>query len=898
MVTLSQPNFTAGELTPLAQGRTDLLKFAAALRTCKNWIIRPHGCLMNRQGLRYVSGTKVNAKKSILIPFVFNDTQSYMLEFGELYVRVYSNGSTASIAEVATPYLESDLQSLQYAQSADVLTVTLSSRTQYELRRTSSTTFTFLPVTYDDGPFLTANTNKQIVAYASATTGTVTLTANSPIFAATHVSGLFYLQQQNVGDVAPWEPTKLLTSGAASPVGLIRRNDGKTYKCVAAAVSAANTATGSIPPTHTEGVQLDGDAGKIASFADVCGVSWLYMDSGFGIIRITGFTSPTIVTGTVVKQLPSTVVGGITVAFGPFTFSGDGATKSFTPLAATTTTDPTKYVVTIGGVIQDPATYTVTVGGPILFVAAPAVGTNNIIVNQVAANNRSYIWAFGAWSPNQGYPTTVTYFQDRLFYAGSQGQPQAVWASKTGVYTSFGTSVPSQDDDALTFLLNARQINTISDLISLESLITGTSSAIWRVTAGIDEVLTPSTVGFKPQNYFGSYTTRSVNVGDSAIYAQTDGRRVRDLQYEYQFDKFRGNELSLLAEHMFPYGTTIKGLNYEQTPFSLVHVTRSDGLVPTLSYLREQDVLGWSLYETAGVIESMRSIPENGVTATYAIVRRNIDGNDVRYIEKFANREYATIEDAFFVDAGISYDYRNTTAVTLTITGGTLWNNTEALTVTASTVGIFNSGVDTGNEVWLYDADGNKIRLRYISFVGTNVVTAVPIGVVPASLRGTATTIWSLTRKVFAVPHLNGEAVSILADGMDVDPQTVTTSQVTLLHPAAVVHIGLPYHSDLETLDFNVQNAESVRAKTKTIPQVTLLLYSTRGVYVGPDFDHLDEFAQREYEDLQDAIEPVSDILMAPVRTRIDKSGRICVRQSRPLPITILGLQPDIEFGS
>lgn len=903
MVTLTQPNFSSGELTPLAHGRTDLTKYGTGLRTCRNWIIRPHGCLMNRAGLQYQASTKYSgAQKSRLIPFVFSDAQSYIMEFSAGSVRVFSNGAAVLNGgvqiDLASPYVEADLPNLQFTQSADVLTVTLKRVSQYELKRTSTApiAFSFAPVSYNDGPFLAQNTDDQIQVYASATTGTVTLTSTRAIFNTNHVGGLFRLEQENVGDVPPWEPTKLIASAAASPVGILRRNDGKTYKCVAAATAASNTATGSIPPSHDSGVQMDGDGNKVASFADVVGVSWLYLDSGFGIVRITAFTSATQVTGTVVRNLPATVVGGPATAHGPFTFNGDGVTTVFSPLTGNTSTDPSKYVVTVAGNIQDPATYTVTQpGGAITFVGAPVAGTGNVVVTQISANNRSSLWNFGAWSNDQGYPATATYFQDRLFYAGTTGQPQGVWSSKTGQYTMFGTSVPSQDDDALTFFLNARKINAITDLIALESLLAVTSSGVWRVTDGTDEILTPSTVGFKPQNFIGgSAAVRSIDIGDSAIYAQTDLRRVRDLLFNFQFDKFTGSELSILAEHLFPFGTSIVRLDYAQFPFSLVHAVRSDGVVPTLSYLRDQEVLGWSTYDTQGVIEDSVSIPENGITATYVIVKRTVNNASVRYIERFANREFADIVDAFFVDAGATYDGRNTTGTTIQAFGSA-WNGGGSVTLSSST-SIF-APTDVGSEIW-FTGETPKTRFLITQYQGSEQVAASPIADVPVELRNTPTTSWTFARIVITgLSHLEGEAVAILADGMDVDPQTVSGGQVTLGHAGGVVHVGLGYESDIETLDFNVPGAPTVRAKTKTIPSVNALFYATRGVSVGPDEDHLDEIAQREDEDYDDPIALQTGLVRVPVPTTPDVSGRIFIRQNRPLPATVVAIMPDVEFG-
>lgn len=902
-----QPAFSGGEITPLAHGRTDVAKYGVALKKCRNFIIRPHGCLMNRPGSQYIATTKYSGeKRSKLIPFVFSDSQSYVLEFGEGYIAIYADGlvigNTVSVAitnitiggtpskrtittaaphlavlggtvviadvigtgsyapngtwtvlevvsptvlkikgvasptgsytsggtlavaqEIASPYLESDLPNLRFAQSADVLTVTSGRLPQYELRRIGANSFTFTQVVYNDGPFMDVNSDNRTVQ-ASAATGAVTLTASDPIFTADHVGGLFYLEANNFSALKPWEPQKVIATGGASPVNQVRRNDSKVYLCTAAPATATDTATGSIPPTHEEGTQMDGDGNPVSGVASVVGVSWTYGDSGYGIVLISGFTDSTHVTGTVIRQLPASVVSGATD-----------------------------------------------------------------------------LWAPGAWSDANGYPRVVVYFQDRQFFASTEAQPQTVWASKTALYKDFGFSVPSQDDDTLAFTLNARQINGITDLIPLESLIASTSTAVWEISAGQDNVLKPSTVGFRRQNATGAASVQSVDVGESALYVQSGGRKLRDLIFDFSVNKFTGGEVSLLAEHLFPYGTSIARLDYAKEPFSLVHCVRSDGIVPVLAYLREQEVNAWSTFDTDGDYEDFCSIVEStGVISTYVIARRDINGSSVRYIERFANREFANISDAYFVDAGISYDGRNTTSVTMMVSGGTNWTTDEALTLTASSASgwdAFSVG-DIGNEIVLDDGN-DQVRLKITGFTLLTQVTVNPVTTVPSQFRGVATTDWSFAKDVFSgADHLEGKTVSILADGMDVDEQIVIGGSVSLQVPASVVHVGLPFVSDMETLDVNLPGSESVRNRTKSIPKVTALVYASRGIFIGPDEAHLDEVPQRLYEDYADPTGVLTGRAEIPIPTTPDKDGKIFIRQSRPLPLTVLALLPEIEFGA
>lgn len=904
MTTLTQPNFASGELTPLASGRTDLTKYGTALRQAKNLVIRPHGCAMNRPGSFFLAETKFGVtKKSRLVPFVFSEDSAYMLEFTEGFVRVY-DPATIFVLEYVTPYLESDLDTLQFTQSADVLTITCKRVAQREIRRTAITpTFAITQPAYNAGPFLTQNSDQSIQVAVSAVTGVVTITSSAAIFAATHVGALFRVEQEDVSSIKPWEPTKIIKTAAISPVGEIRSNDGKTYQCVAPVPGGGvvNTATGSIPPTHDSGTQMDGDGNKIASFADIVGVSWLYLDSGFGVIRITGFTTSTQVTGTVLRRLPSTVVGSAAAVSGPFSFTGTGVATVFGPLTGNTSVVAADYIVTLDGELVDPTLYTVTQpNGNITFAVAPGNGVAIRVTQLAAGAKRTSLWSFGAWSDNQGYPATCTYFQDRIFYAGTTGQPQGVWGSRNGQYYDFGTSVPSQDDDSLAFFLNARRINAITDLVAVESLLAVTSSAVWRVTDGVDEVLTPSTLGFKPQNSVGgSPAVRSVDLGDSTAYVQTDGRRVRDLLYTLQYDKFTGGELSILAEHLFPVGTTVKRMDYAQYPFSLLHAVRSDGVMPTLSYLREQEVLGWSPWDTQGQFEGACSIPYLGRSQTYVIVKRTIGGVQKRFIEYFAPREFTDITiDALFLDCAINVgSYVGNASAQVTLTGGTTWDHADTVTATSGLT-IF-SPASVGKQLWMKVVAGATwTRLAITAYTSPTVVSCVPVTTVPVSCRGVVSVLYAIAVDTFTIPHLAGAAVRILADGLDVDPQVLSGAGVGVLSsPGASVLVGLSYNSDAETLDINIPGGESVRAVTKRIPQVSLQLYQTRGIEIGPDADHLDPLPPRENENLEDPPALLNEVFTYPVPTTPDQNGRVFIRQSAPLPMTLIAIIPEIEFG-
>jgi hypothetical protein len=689
----------------------------------------------------------------------------------------YTSGGTATAPlSFVTPWAAVDLPLLRWSQSSDTLTVVHPKYPPYEIKRTSANSFTCLPAVYTGGPFLQQNSDGVTFVYASQKSGTVTLTSTAPIFNANHVGALFQLTQQDLSNIVPWEPTKQLgTVSAVNATPIYRRASLKNYKSVSCVdTNGTDTATtGTWLPSHSQGVQADGDGGNVPTLG-FGGVNWEYQDSGSGIVLITAYTSPTQVTGVVQPNytggpglLPTSVVGGPQVAFGPFTFSGNGVSTSFGPLTGTTLTDPSKFYVTVGGVYQPPSLYSITAaGGSIAFLSPPPNGTNNIVVEQITALGQTTFWAFGAFSADQGYPSAVSYFPDRLVLASTPKQPVGVFGSQTSQYHQFNVSNPVVASDAFTVFLNARQLNAISDLIPLSDLLVGTSNIIWRLWAGsTGTAIGPLAIAATPQSYYGQAPTcSSLLFGDSAIFSEYDGRRLRDLIYQFAFDKFMGQELTLYSRHLIPYGTQFQRLAYKPDPLvgQLVFGSLTNGQLLACTYLREQQIIGWAHWDTQGTFEDICVVPEPSNAAgvgvnvaptfgLYAITNRTINGVQVRYIEHQANREAPTIYDYQFTDCNVTYDGRNSTAVTMALTGTTTGQAGDVGTITASSatgwVNFQTTDPTNNNEIWIFQT---------FNFTGQ----------VDEGTSGTLTK--AVTPGVYILTFSDGEcrAVTVAADGI------------------------------------------------------------------------------------------------------------------------------------
>lgn len=306
--------FNSGELSPLIDGRTDQEKYFAGCKKLLNFIPSVQGPAVRRGGSRYVGETKDNGRVWF-VPFEFNQQQSYILEFGNLYLRFWVNRgqllSGMSPYEIVTPWSDADLMTgegtfaLRVVQSGDIMWICHydGAFAPRKLRRLGATNWTLTEVTFRKGPFEDIDPDETTDVEASAETGNITLTSyGSGIFAATDVGTSFYVEQEDSEGVESWMARTKIS------VGEIRRWESNFYKCTAVG-GGGDPATGDNPPVHTEGRAMDGTGTDVpGDDLDDLGAEWEYLHSGWGVARITAYTSPTQVSATVVKRIPLNVV--------------------------------------------------------------------------------------------------------------------------------------------------------------------------------------------------------------------------------------------------------------------------------------------------------------------------------------------------------------------------------------------------------------------------------------------------------------------------------------------------------------------------------------------------------------------------------------------------------------
>ena len=238
--------------------------------------------------------------------------------------------------------------------------------------------------------------------------------------------------------------------------------------------------------------------------------------------------------------------------------------------------------------------------------------------------------------------------------------------SRTGFFENFSKSQVAKSDDAIAVSLGSGEINAIRGLLSVQDLIiltSGSENVCNGGSTGSAISATANGIAVRPQSYWGAGSLPPLLSGNTCLYVQGLGAAVRDLFYDYSVDGFVGTDRSILARHLLD-GHQIVSWAYAQVPDSTFWLVREDGVLLSLTYFREQDVGAWALHTTSGAFERVAVIEGDDRHELYAVVRRTINGQTRRFVERMASRQIETIADAAFLDAHLVYDGAATALLT------------------------------------------------------------------------------------------------------------------------------------------------------------------------------------------------------------------------------------------
>jgi hypothetical protein len=427
------------------------------------------------------------------------------------------------------------------------------------------------------------------------------------------------------------------------------------------------------------------------------------------------------------------------------------------------------------------------------------------VVRDMQSTDATELWSEGAWSDVRGYPCAVTLYEQRLCFAGSAYQPQTIWGSATGEFETFAGG--TEDDDSFAYTVGATQRNSIQWLVAHRALLVGTSGGEWSVQAGsADQPLTPTNVLVRRQSNYGSASLPGRLVNEAVLFVQRQKLKIREMTYSFERDGYVAPDLTLLAEHITAGG--IKQTAFQQQPQAVLWMVTNEGVLVGMTYERDQSVVGCHRHVTAGLFESVATVYGDGADEVWAVVKRTINGDEVRYVERLNPVAWTEKEDAFYVDSGLSYS--------------------------GAAVGTF-SGLD----------------------------------------------------------HLEGETVSILADGDVFPDQVVTGGELTLPDgaTATVAHIGLPFTTIIQPMRLDVDPlAGASQGQVKQIREVVIRLNNSLGLTYG---DGVRDYGLsfRATQDEMDSSPPLfTGDKVVEFDGDFDYDTPLIIQQTQPLPLCLLAI--------
>jgi len=911
-------SFVSGEFSAKMDGRTDFEKYASGCKTLENMLVHPQGAAARRVGTQFIAEVKTSSLKTRLIPFEFSTTQTYVLEFGNTYIRMFKdkgqitesdvtvsgitqanpavvtasshgfsngdfvilssvvgmtevNGKTFKVADkttntfelqdvdgtdinsssftayssggdanriyqITSPYLTAELFELKFAQSADVMYITHPNHEVMKLSRTGHTAWTLTEVEFTDGPYLSENTTTTTLTPGQSATGTgINITASA-------ITGI---------------------------------NGGSGFQTT--------------------------DVGRIISFNS-------------GKAKITARTNTTVVVAT------------ITTAF-----ANTDATAAF---------------------------------------------------------------KLGAFSDTTGHPSCVSFFEQRLVFAGTTDEPQTLYFSKSGDYENMTTGTNA--DDAMVYTIASNQVNKIRYLKAVRTLLIGTTGGEFTVSAdGTDAAVTPTNIQIRRQSSFGAANVDAQPAGNAILFLQRAKRKIRELAYNYDTDGYIAPDLCILNETVTDSG--VNEMAYQQAPDSILWAVRDDGVLSGLTYQRTDNVVAWHRHLIGGKADTTKNIIQqeisftanttvvNGTNNTITLSSHGLSTNDPVYYYAAANpitgitsgRLYYVIASDSNTIKLASSAANSAAGTAISLTGPSTASTQyiyQGVNISSNVIYSAAHGFKTGDKIF-YDNIGTAIgglsenveynvsRVdddQFKLYSDSKLINVVSLTSAHSSeqtdnilqntkVESVATIsgdlnedeLWIISQRwvngavrryvecfsnfdfdetapedfkfvdshlsysgvavssLSGLDHLEGETVSILADGATHAKKTVSDGSISLDRASRKVTVGLAYNSVLQTMRIEGgagQLEGTAQGKIKRISKIVLRLFETVGAKVGPSLDNLETVPFRTTSGAMDL--PVSTFIAGDKEVEFsddyNTDGFIFVKQDQALPLTVLALYPTI----
>ena len=900
------------------EGRTDFAKYFNGATNIENFVVMPHGPITRRPGTYFVSEIKTSANKTRLIPFTFSTEQTYILEFGNQYIRFFKDDGQIVEAN----------KTITGITAANPAVVTSSSHG------------------YNNGDFVTISSVVGMTEVNGKTFKVADKTTNT-----------FELQDVDGNDINSSGYTAYSSAGVANRI----------YQ---------------ITTSYTTAQLFDL---KFAQSADVMYIT--HPSHEASKLSRTGHTSWTL----------SEVDFGET---GPYMDANTTAT-TLTPASSGTGTGVNITASSTTGINGGDGWQTTDVGRILKFNSGEAVitaRTNTTVVvctitKAFANTDATAAFNLGSFSDTTGHPSVVTFFQQRLVFAGTSDQPQTMFFSKSGDYENMTAGTDA--DDAMIYTIASNQVNAIKAMKATRTLIVMTTGGDYAVSAGTASAITPTNISIIKQSNYGSAGVDALSIGNATIFLQRAKRKMRELAYNFDTDGYVAPDLTILSEHITESGIT--QMDYQQEPYSVVWGARTDGVLAGLTYNRLENVVAWHRHIIGGKSDTTKNIIQQSISFTSNSSNVNTTANTIT----ISSHGLSTADPVYYYAASNAIGGLNNSTLYYAIASdsNTIKLATTASNATAGTAVSFTSapssdttqyiyqGVNissnfiyssshgfTTGDIFYYDntgtsigglsentkyyiekIDNNQFKLYSDKTLSTvvsltsahtseqtdNILTHAKVESV-AVIDGDADEdqVWVIVQRwvngavrrhveyftpfdfnrdvtafhyldsglsyvgdetttLTGLDHLEGEVVDVIGEGAAQTNKTVSSGSITIDNATEQAKVGLLYTSDLQTMRLDEGYTETTQTKTKRIYDLSVRFQDTVGAKVGPNAANLTSIDFRASGSPMDLPIPLfTGDKSVEFDTGYGTEGLVYVQQPQALPMTILGIYPRLETES
>lgn len=930
--------FVGGEVSPSYYGRSDLEKFDLALAQAENWFVDYHGGLSTSPGLEFVDYVKNDNFPTKYFAFRFSSdiANTNIILFGKDYIRFIQDGAyvlemetAISAVTKASPGVVTTTAVHDFATGDWIKFPTVGEMVELAGRTCQITVLTVNTFSLQDVFGNDLNTTT-FTTYVSGGAVSRIYTLSSPY----NPNDLAELRSSQIRDVLRfthknYRTYNLIRAGAAD--WTIELEDFTNTLEVPIIASALAMGTGSnsvgfvITQVNNEGIESSGSdysfitnvkgydstlgsGGAILQWTPLAGAAY-YKIYRTRIVFDTTAISRSYQVGYIGQSKGGHFIdNGITPDFAqtpptrnnPFANAGISyidvllGGSGYTNASVLTVTDPNPNAAGFIGYAVI-GTTTSSSSGPVVGIIVVDSGhdyTNPTFSLDVGSG----VLLKAVLEKSTGnYPSVSTVYQQRQVYAATINQPLTLFGTKPGQLSNMSTSEILLANDAYEHDIDSDDVSPIRHLIPVRGgLLTFNAANIWLVS-GNNGIISATNVQADPQSAGGATETPPIKVETDVMYCEGAGGRVTQVTYNDIAKIYQGTDLSLLANHMITSNKQIESWCYASEPHKMVWAQRSDGTMLNMTVIKEQQVYAWSRRTTRGKFVDVISLEEDRTSTIYTMVERYINGRYTKFIEKVSPREFTHVEDAFCVDCGlrlgITYPDARIQIAAMTGTG---------IVVDAESP-IFVAG------------DANKIlrfgrgKMRVISFVNSYSITVDIIRPItetipfsdPVIVKRAESGEWSLdaeTTLIRGLEHLEGESVSVLADGNVVTGLTVSGGSITLPKAASRVTVGLMYRCLAQNLPLNIDGLV-IENKRKRVTGIAARLKDTRGLQAGNSLSSLYSVKERTVEAYGEATELVNGMTTIMLEPIWDTEVQSYLVQDDPLPATVLGYVLEAELG-